>query len=631
MKSPARRLSARPSRAALRALPLALLAAVPAYAQKKSEQNRLDPVVVTASRSPQLLSQVLADTTVITREDIERQAFGGIADLLRSQACFEMVRNGNVGANTSLFVRGAETRHTMVLIDGVPYDSQRTDGASWQSIPLAQIERIEIVRGAASAVHGSDAIGGVVQIFTRKGEGKPQLELGLGGGNLGLNKLDASISGMSGIIDYAFSAARERSNGFNTRPVTGTPDPSYHPDQDGYKSRSFSARVGAQLSREHRLELSALNSHLDSQYDATARPKVDDHNINDARALRGLWTAQWTPALSTSFSVGESVDKYETSPSVYRTETRTRSTSLSAGYKLGEGQLNAALDRREDKLENTSIANGKADRHQDAVGLGYIWASGPLSLQLHGRHDRDSEFGSSNNGTIAAGYQLTPQWRLLSSYGTAFKAPSLYQRFSEYGKPDLKPEQGRNAEIGLHYSQGQHGFGVTAYRNLIDDLITFGAPGPCKGSFGCYENVSKARLQGLSFKGNTVLGTVRLSGSLDLQAPKDVTKSASNANYGKLLARRAKTHGTLRAETDLAGWALGAQLYASGQRTDSLRTGVQLGGYATLDLDAQFAINPELRLQLKLENAFDRKYETAGGYASAPFQFFVGLRYAPKF
>lgn len=631
MKSPARRLSARPSRAALRALPLALLAAVPAYAQKKSEQNRLDPVVVTASRSPQLLSQVLADTTVITREDIERQAFGGIADLLRSQACFEMVRNGNVGANTSLFVRGAETRHTMVLIDGVPYDSQRTDGASWQSIPLAQIERIEIVRGAASAVHGSDAIGGVVQIFTRKGEGKPQLELGLGGGNLGLNKLDASLSGMSGIIDYAFSAARERSNGFNSRPVTGTPDPNYRPDQDGYKSRSFSARVGAQLSREHRLELSALNSHIDSQYDATARPKVDDHNINDARALRGLWTAQWTPALSTSFSVGESVDKYETNPSVYRTETRTRSTSLSAGYKLGEGQLNAALDRREDKLENTSVANGKADRHQDAVGLGYIWASGPLSLQLHGRHDRDSEFGSSNNGTIAAGYQLTPQWRLLSSYGTAFKAPSLYQRFSEYGKPDLKPEQGRNAEIGLHYSQGQHGFGVTAYRNLIDDLIIFGAPGPCKGSFGCYENVSQARLQGLGFKGNTVLGTVRLSGSLDLQAPKDVTKSASNANYGKILARRAKTHGTLRAETDLAGWALGAQLWASGQRTDNLRTGVQLGGYATLDLDAQFAINPELRLQLKLENAFDRKYETALGYASAPFQFFVGLRYAPKF
>jgi vitamin B12 transporter len=143
--------------------------------------------------------------------------------------------------------------------------------------------------------------------------------------------------------------------------------------------------------------------------------------------------------------------------------------------------------------------------------------------------------------------------------------------------------------------------------------------------------VSQARLQGLGFKGNTVLGTVRLSGSLDLQAPKDVTKSASNANYGKILARRAKTHGTLRAETDLAGWALGAQLWASGQRTDNLRTGVQLGGYATLDLDAQFAINPELRLQLKLENAFDRKYETALGYASAPFQFFVGLRYAPKF
>ncbi|QPF75432.1 TonB-dependent receptor [Roseateles sp. DAIF2] len=631
MKSPARRCpAARPSRAALRLAPIGLALLASSIAQAQNKQNRLDPVVVTASRSPQLLSQVLADTTVITREDIERQAFGGIADLLRSQACFEMVRNGNIGASTSLFVRGAETRHTMVLIDGVPYDSQRTDGASWQSLPLAQIERIEIVRGAASAVHGSDAIGGVVQIFTRKGEGAPQLELGIGGGNLGLAKFDASLSGMSGIFDYAVSAARERSTGFNSRPVTGTPDLRYQPDIDGYSSRSVSIRVGAQLNRQHRVELSGLNSHVEGQYDASARPTVDDRNLNAARALRGSWSAQWSPDFSTNVSIGESTDKYETQPNPYLTETRTRSTAFNGSYKLGGGQLNGALERREDKLENTSVLNGKADRHQDAVGLGYLWASGPLSLQVHGRHDRDSEFGSSNNGTIAAGYQLTPQWRLLSSYGTAFKAPSLYQRFSEYGKPDLKPEQGRNAEVGLHFTQGVHGASLTAYRNLIDDLIVFGAPGPCKGSSGCYENVGQARLQGLSLRGNTVLASVRLSGSLDLQSPKDVTERVGYKNYGRILARRSKTHGTLRAETDLAGWALGAQLWASGQRTDSFRTGARLGGYATMDLDAQYSINPELRLQLKLENAFDRKYETALGYANAPFQFFVGLRYTPK-
>lgn len=607
---------------------LALLAALPEAHAQSAGRKGLDPVFVTATRSPQALSQVLADATVITRADIERQAFGGLADLLRSQACFEMVRNGNPGANTSLFVRGAETRHTKVLIDGVPYDSQRTDGASWQSLPLAQIERIEIVRGAASAIYGSDAIGGVVQIFTRKGEGAPLLELGVGGGNNGLAKLDASISGLNGIFDYALSVASERSDGFNTRPVIG--DPGYSPDIDGYRSRSVSLRLGAQLNKAHRVDLIGMDSHINSQYDASAKPKVDDRNINAARALRAAWTAQWSPALDTSFSVGESTDNYETKPSVYQTETRTRSIALSAGLKLGGGQLNGSLERREDKLLNTSVTGGKADRHQDAVGLGYLWSAGPLSLQAHARHDSDSEFGSSNNGTLAAGYQLTPQWRLLSSYGTAFKAPSLYQRFSEFGKPDLKPEEGKNAEIGLHFTQGVHGASLTAYRNLVDNLIVFvSGPGACASRVGCYDNIGQARLQGLSLKGNTALGAVRLSGSLDLQSPKDVTEFAGHKNYGKVLARRAKTHGSLRAETDVAGWALGAQILASGKRTDNLNNGIQLGGYATLDLDAQYSLNQQLRLQLKLDNAFDRKYETARGYANAPFQFFVGLRYSP--
>lgn len=610
---------------------LALLAALPEAQAQSAGRKGLDPVFVTATRSPQALSQVLADATVITRADIERQAFGGLADLLRSQACFEMVRNGGPGSNTSLFVRGADTRHTTVLIDGIRVDSQASSGASWQTIPLAQIERIEIVRGAASAIYGSDAIGGVVQIFTRKGDGKPQLELGTGIGTDGLAKLDASIFGMSGIFDYALSVASERSDGFNTRPST---DPTYTPDQDGYRSRNASLRLGAQLNPGHRVELMSLRSHVDSQYDASAKPRVDDHSLHDMRAVRGSWAAQWSKGLNTEFSVGESYDRYETKPNLYLTETKIRSYALNGSYKLGDGhQINALIERREDKLLNTGLSQsptkGSADRHQDAIGAGWLWAAGPLSLQLHARHDKDSEFDSANTGTLAGGYQLSPHWRVQASVGTAFRAPSLYQRFSDYGpSTDLEPERGRNTEIGLHYGQGASSFSVTAYRNEVRDLIIFGAAGNCASEFGCYENVSKGRLQGLSLRGGTSLAGLRLSGSLDLQAPKDVTKGSTN--YGQVLARRAKTHGKLRAETDVAGWALGAEILASGKRTDNLATGFKLGGYATFGMDAQYSLNQALRLQLKLDNAFDRKYETARGYASSPFQFFVGLRYTPE-
>jgi vitamin B12 transporter len=153
-------------------------------------------------------------------------------------------------------------------------------------------------------------------------------------------------------------------------------------------------------------------------------------------------------------------------------------------------------------------------------------------------------------------------------------------------------------------------------------------PAPCLSPWGCYDNIGEGRLQGLSLRGATALGAVRLSGTLDLQAPKDSDKAS--ANYGKLLARRAKTHGTVRAETDIGAWTLGGQVLASSKRTDNLSTGYQLGGYALLDLDAQVALSRQLGLQFKVDNVFDRKYETARSYAASPRQVFVGLRFTPQ-
>jgi vitamin B12 transporter len=609
-----------------------------ALAASAHAQNKLDTVVTTATRTPQKLSDVLADMTVLTRDDIERQAFGSLADLLRRQVGFEMIRNGGAGANTSLFVRGADTRHTAVLIDGVRVDSQASSGVSWNAIPLAQVERIEIVRGPASALYGSDAIGGVVQIFTRKGEGKPVVDIGVGGGNRGLAKVDASVRGRSGIVDYALAAAGESSNGFNARPAPATA--TFTPDDDGYQSRNASLRLGVQLAPEHRVEVSALTSHVDAEYDSTATAKTDDRTVSDTRANRLAWSAQWTPALRSELSVGESTERYETRPSPYVTKTWVRTYGFNTSWNLGTiGTLQGVLERREDKLQNDGLiaspTPNRGERHQDAIGAGWTWASGPLSLQLNARRDRDSEFGGVSTGSVAGGYRLGTAWRLQASVGTSFRAPSLYQRFSDSGKPDLLPEKGRNAELGLHYAVGRDEFSITAYRNLVRDLIVYvpmpvpaPVPAPCLSPWGCYDNIGEGRLQGLSLRGATALGAVRLSGTLDLQAPKDSDKAS--ANYGKLLARRAKTHGTVRAETDIGAWTLGGQVLASSKRTDNLSTGYQLGGYALLDLDAQVALSRQLGLQFKVDNVFDRKYETARSYAASPRQVFVGLRFTPQ-
>lgn len=614
------------------------LGAVAAAAAAQQATDRLDPVVVTAARLPQRLSEVLADLTVITRDDIERQSFGGLPDLLRAHGGVELVRSGGPGANASLFLRGADTRHTVLLVDGVRVDSQATGGASWHAIPLAQIERVEVLKGPASAIYGSDAVGGVVQVFTRKGAGRTQFELGAGVGSLGTSKLDGSVGGASGAFDYSLSLAGERSRGFNA--VVDPNSWSYVPDRDGWRSRNASARLGLQLERGHRLELTTLKSHVDAQYDASSfAPSADDHGVQDTTATRLAWNAQWQPGLQTQASWGESREQYTTSPYPYDTRTRIRSLALQGSLKLdAQQQLNALLERREDRMDNSELTPagtpGSDARRQNALALGWLWASGPLSLQAHGRHDDDSQFGGVNTGTLAAGYQIAPAWRLIGSAGTAFRAPTLYQRASVYGpdlgKPGVKAldaEHGRNSEFGLKYrqagAQGVDELSLIAYRNEVSDLIIFGAAGSCQSEYGCYANVSKARLQGLSLKGSTQAGGIQWSGALDLQSPKD-------ASTGHLLARRARQHASLRADWATGGWTLGAQALVSGQRFDDAANSRRLGGYALLNLDAQRRLGKELSLQLNLDNAFNRVYQTAGGFAQAPRTWFVGLRYTPS-
>ena len=609
--------------------PLLALSAL-ALAASAHAQNKLDTVVTPATRTPQKLSEGLADLTVLTRADIERQAAASVADLLRNNGCAEMVRTGGAGSTTSLFLRGADTRHTLVLVDGVRMDSQATGGASWQGIPIAQVERVEILKGPASAIYGSDAVGGVVQIFTRKGGSKTSADLGIGLGNLGTRKLDGGLFGSSGIFDYAVSAAVERSTGFNVTLPSNIY--SYVPDRDGWRKQQANLRLGAQLSAEHRVDLSVLRSHLDAQYDASAfKPLADDHALQDTDAARLAWTAQWAPALQTQLSYGESRDRYETRPSPYLTITHVKNLALTGSYAIDKGQqLSFQAERIEDQLDNSGLVTaGVGKRHRNAVGAGYLLSAGAFSMQAQARHDSDSQFGGVDTGTLMAGYEVAPGLRVVGSVGNAFRAPTLYQQGSVYGpdlsKPGVKPldaERGHNVEFGLKYASGDTDVSATAYRNRVSNLIVFGAAGSCNSQYGCYQNVTMARLQGLSLAGNTRLAAVHLQATLDLQAPKD-------AGTGLLLARRAKRLGTINADTELGDWVLGGGVQVSGERFDDAANTRRLGGYGLVNLNAQYKINRELKLQFNIDNAFDRAYSTAYGYTSTPRTALVSLRWSP--
>ena len=589
--------------------------------------SRLDQVTVTGSRSPMRLGDIAADLTVIHRDTIERQGFGNVAALLRNVAGLQMTNNGGPGNTTSVFIRGAETRHTVVLIDGVRIDGQSTGGARWENLPVSLIDRVEVLKGPASALYGSDAIGGVVQIFTRQGSGRPQLDLGVGGGNLGQVKADVSLLGGNADFDYAGSLAVDRGTGFNAYGLTTSK--SFNADKDGWRNYNGSLRLGGRIAEGQRLELLGLKSRSDVGYDAGKN--ADDRGITESIAAKLSLKSVWSQALSTQLSVGQSEENYETRPSApYLTRTRIRSASLLGFYRINAAhQLNGVLERREDRLVNADlVGGGTGTRSQNAAGLSYLGTLGALSLQAHGRHDDDSEFGGIDTGSLAAGYRLGGGWRVTASAGNAFRAPTLFHRGSVYGPdtsrgfPELRPERGHNREAGLAWTQGDLDFAITTFRNRVSDLIAFGAAGSCRSTTGCYTNVARAMLKGTSLKGGATLGAVKLSATADFLDPTD-------ANTGRQLQRRAKRFGTLRAETTLRAWTLGANLVGSGERFDDAANKTRLGGYGLLNLDAQFAFAKDWRLQLNVDNAFNRQYQTANFYNQAGRTWFVMLRYAP--
>jgi vitamin B12 transporter len=593
--------------------------------QARASDEAVVPVVVTATRLAQPLNEVLADVSIIDREAIERQVGGAVADVLRGLPGIELTQNGGSSGTTKVLLRGADNRHVLVLIDGVPFESQSVGGTTWEALPLQMVDHIEVLRGPASAAYGSGAIAGVIQIFTRKGSGVPRWSLGVGMGDQGFLNTDIGVLGSVGALDYSVTAATERNDGFNTRAtaVAGT----MAADRDGSASSSANVSLGYQLSTTQRLRLGVLNQHLNSQYDASTKSKYDDHAIKDLSSANASWTAQWLPDWQSVLALGQSTDNYETRPAGYHSSTRVQTASLINQVVLGEHTLRATVERREDHLLNSSLplsaTAGKGDRSDNGVGLGYDWRHDALSLASSIRLDNDSSFGEHVTGSLAGGINISPSLRAVASWGTAYKAPTLYQRFGSSGNPDLVDESSRASELGLKYSQGVLSLGATVYDTHVANFISYSTPGVCVDTGGCYRNTSRVELKGIEFQAATTVSAVRLSGSVDFSTPKDLDTDL-------LLQRRARQHGSVKAETDLGNWAVALQAQANGRRYDDVKNTIKLGGYTVWGVSASRTLALDWRLIARVENLSDARYQTASGYASSSRAFFLGVRWTPS-
>lgn len=591
----------------------------------------MDSILVTATRTPQPASEVLSDIVLIGPEQIARFGAGSLTDLLQRQRGIEVARNGGPGTSSSVFIRGANSNQNVVLIDGVRIGSSTTGAANWSAIPLSSIDHVEIVYGPLSTLYGADAIGGVVQIFTKKGVGAPSVTAFVGAGSDKTREYDASVAGATGgdnSVSYSLSAGKEKSDGFS---ATKPGNFSYNPDNDGYDKESAAGQFALQLAKGHEVGLVFLHSRLDAQFD-------NGPSAYDARSLQKLDNIalfahdQFLPNWNSQFQVAQAEDKSGTDSSAAtsgKSQINTRQTDFTwqNDIRIGSDMLQILLDRRKEEVvsSSTSVLNG--ERTTKSVAASYNLKRDQQLASFSVRNDDSSQYGSKTTGAAAYGYWLTSALRASASFGTSFRAPTFNDLYYPgFGVATNKPEQGRNIETGLYFDDGRSQLSAVYYHNRVTDLLVTVPVCPIEPAthqFGCAYNIDKALLEGLTLSARRQFGDFNLSGNVDLQDPRDETT-------GKQLARRAKKHANFAVEYGTGALKGGVDLQLSDHRFDDAANKNTLGGYDLLNLFATYQIAPAWSVLLRWDNVTDKQYELAKNYATAGSKVFAGLRYGMK-
>jgi len=574
----------------------------------------LDPVVVTAARTPQPLEQSLADLTVIGAEEIARAGAQSLAELLQRQPGVQIVANGGPGTTTGVFLRGANANQTLVLIDGLRVGSSSSGTAPFEAIPLAQIDHIEILRGPAASLYGADAIGGVIQIFTRTGGNALAANASAGYGTYATSQFSAGASGTDGPWRFALQGGYDRSAGFNA--ISNPANFSYNPDRDGYSNGSGSGNLGYSLAPEQALSAQFFYSRQNARFDAG--PDFDDRTITTvqsyALASRNRLTAYWKSTLEAGVSSDDS--RSQTGPGASQFKTVQRQYMWQNDISVPLGALSVALTRREERLD-TDAGFPITGRNTNAVVGVYQLQYGASALQANLRRDDSSQYGGHTSGSLAYAYTIVAGLRASASYGTGFKAPTFNDLYYPlFSNPDLQPETARNFEVALRYAGNRVNAGAVVYRNRVSDLIVFG----CDANFNCApQNVAKATLEGVTLELQGIFGDTTVKGSADFARPYDDAT-------GNLLPRRARRYGSLDATQAIGNLQIGAQIVASSARYDDGANTRRMGAYALVNFNAEYAWAKQWALFAVLSNAFDKHYELAADYSTPGANLFVGVR-----
>lgn len=623
-----------------RSTSLFMLTTLAASLCAQAETILLPPVITTAARQPQSPREVIGDVSLIDQASIQATAAISLPDLLARQPGLQISSNGGAGKPSSVFLRGNNSQHTLVLIDGIRVGSATLGAAAFQHFPLSQIDHIEILRGPAASLYGSDAIGGVIQIFTKTGQKgfHPSAEIGYGSHNS--IEAKAGISGGDDDTRYALNLAHSKTDGISA--IKNSSNPGFYPDDDGYENNSLSFSLTHKINEGNELGASLISAWGKNQLDGyvfddnyAAVAQSYDYRDETRNSSANIWsknrlTSNWSSLIKLGHSSDKNTSFTPQSATDYSDKTsriQTEQTQLSwlNDIKTDLGTFQLGAETLEQKVSG-DVAYAVDQRRINSLQAGYLAHFGDVSLQMNARSDDNSQLGRHNTGSTGLAWQLNDDWQLGGTVGTAFKAPTfndLYWPEDPYssGNANLSPEESNNKELFIRYSAGTINASLTAYNNKVTNLIQWAESRPY---FSQPMNVGEAQLRGITLTSDWQQGDYLAGFSYDYL---DASDESAGANHGKRLARRAKHSGLIYAGMALDTWTLRTEIQAQGHRFDDAANKKELAGYALTNLSASWKINKDWSLQARVNNLFDQEYEQVKDYGTLGRNAMLNLRW----
>jgi vitamin B12 transporter len=559
-------------------------------------------IIVTATRTPIPLRDALVPVAVISREDIELSLASDLSELLRFQAGVDVGRNGGPGQATSVFIRGTESNHTLVLLDGVRINPGTLGGAAIQHIAPELIERVEIVKGARSALFGTDAIGGVVNIITRRDKGA-YFESSAGMGSFNTQSALVSGGNLSERGGFGFTANWQDTDGYAPRLESDI--------KRGYENLSSNLHASRKFGN-HEIGVRHWQTQGTVEYLDFFLTPLDQDFENTATALQlsSRFSDQGSSKLVLSYMTDDITQN--------QLDDFVRSNRVSVDWQyshaLARHTVSGGVFGIAENASTLSFGSGfDEDTAVRAVFVQDQWRHGRHRTFAAARLTDHETFGQHITWNAEYGLAINDQWSLSAGLGHAFRAPDATDRYGFGGNANLEPELADEAQFGLHFDPGSgHRIDIEWYRNDIDDLIEFDLV-----SFAL-RNISTAEIAGIEigyeYRGEGFVVHAEVS-----------QQRADNAQTGQRLLRRAEKSATLSYTRDVGAHRVGIAIAASGDRVDF--GGVELPGYVLANLTAQVSLGARWLLHARVDNLLDTNYQTAAGFRMQERGGFVELRY----